>query len=417
MRSVGAELFDRLINKKFESYFHEINELAAITNRTWSWLVISDEHAVLPWELICYYGSDGDTIRYDDFFGDKFQIAHWVGQRGLRLMNTVPMGNINFIHYNQRSDAITGWTNILGPDTVEVDSDAGELSLLKENSYCFGLHLLRYAQEQQTKQIIGIAEEEDGDGRVDGEAITGDQKLDLTLRRPTVGLSFVSELPASTLGAAGCDTHLESSWLLPFMQAGASALFGPRWPVSVEVDQVFVKAFYDAMRQGETLGAAFFKARARVRAAFPQRTDWLGYTYFGHPHAEPYAVQPAQGFTLFEAVDSPKDELFLAGGTYRFRASYRTEAPAWYDGRLQLQYGSIATQDLSVMVLPFTGEQPTYCPLTPVADGNELQGMISLTMPKLEANATASLPVMIRFQKASEELRTMVLNLQVKGGF
>ena len=417
MRSVGGELFDRLINGKFEEYFHEINELAAVTNRSWSWLIISDENAVLPWELVCYYGSDEETIRYDDFLGDKFQIAHWVGQRGLRLMNGVPMGDIDFIHYNQRSQAITGWTNVLGPDLVKVESDAAQLSLLKENSYCFGLHLLRYAQEDETKQIIGVREEEDEDKRVDGEAITSDQKLDLTLRRPTVGLSFVSELSASALGTAGCDTHLESSWLLPFMQAGASALFGPRWPVSVEVDQLFVKEFYDAMRQGETLGAAFFKARTRLRTAFPQRTDWLAYTYFGHPHAEPYQVQPAQGFTLFEAVDSPKDELFVGGGTYLFRASYRTEAPAWYDGRLQIQHGSIAGQDLSVIVIPMTGEQPKYCTLKPVAEGNELQGMIALKMPELQKNTTASLPVMIRFQKATEELRTIVLNLHVKGGF
>lgn len=418
LRGVGADLFDRLIKEEFEDYFHAINELAAITNRTWSWMVISDENAVLPWEMVCYYGfAEDGTIRYDDFFADKFQVSHWVGQRGLRLMNTVPMGDLDLIHYNQRSDALQGWTTALGPDLVKVESDAGQMSLLKEGSYCFGLHLLRYSQEQQTKQVVALGEKEDEDFRVDGEAITGAQKLDLTLRRPTVGLSLVSELPATTPGSTWTNTQLESSWLLPFMQAGASALFGPRWPVSVEVDQVFVKEFYDCMRHGETLGAAFFKARARVRTTFPHRTDWLAYAYFGHPHAEPYVVQPAQGFTLFEALDVAENELFVAGGTYRFRASYRTEAPAWYEGRLQIQQGNIEAQDLSVMVMPLTGVEPTYCALKPVAEGNELQGMISITMPKLEADATTNLPVMIRFQKASEELRTMVLNLQLKGEF
>jgi hypothetical protein len=276
---------------------------------------------------------------------------------------------------------------------------------------------LRYAQVQQTKLIVGIDEDADEDGRTDGEAITADQKLDLSLRRPTIGLSFVSELPITTPGSSVCHTHLESSWLLPFMQAGASALFGPRWPVSVEVDQVFIREFYDVMRQGETLGTAFVKARARVRATFPERFDWLAYTYFGHPHAAPYAVQPAQGFTLFEAVNHPESELFIAGETYRFRASYRTEAPAWFEGRLQIQQGDITAQDLSVIVMPLTGVQPMFCPLEPVAQGNELQGIISLTMPQVEANETTNLPIMIRFQKENEELRTMFLNLPVKGKF
>jgi GH24 family phage-related lysozyme (muramidase)/O-acetyl-ADP-ribose deacetylase (regulator of RNase III) len=415
LRAVGAMLFDRLITGKLTDYFDTISRLAAVANRPWSWLIISDESAVLPWELVCYYGLDATgTIWYDKFLAERFVVSHWVGQRGLRLLSASPKGRLDLIHYGQRANELPAWRAALGGDEfVEVESDASQMSLLQAGSQCYGLHLLRYTQkQQQANLIVGIKQSDDGGERVEAEAITYDQKLDLTLRRPTVGLSFVNTLPPAAPGLDWCNTQLESSWLLPFMHAGASALFGPRWPVSATVDQVFVREFYDAARAGDTLGVAFFKARRRVRATFPDRTDWLAYAYFGHPHAEPYWVQPAQGFTLFEAIDQGEDKPFLSGETYRFRASYRTEAPAWYGGRLQMQAGNLAGEDLSVMIMPLTGVTPEIYPLEQVAQSNELQKIITIKMP----DGATTLPVMVRFQKDSRELRTIMLNLQVKEG-
>ena len=100
---------------------------------------------------------------------------------------------------------------------------------------------------------------------------------------------------------------------------------GPRWPVPEEIDRLFFRTFYRAMRGGSPLGWAVWQARQEVRQVFPGRADWLAYAYFGHPQCEPYLVRPARGFTLFEALDPPQDNGFRAGQSYRFRASYRAE--------------------------------------------------------------------------------------------
>lgn len=411
VQAVGASLFERLIQGRFRKHFLDIRDLAGLTDRKWSWLIISDEKAILPWELVNYYGFDQQTgeIRYDDFLADQFQICHWVGQHGLRLMNSAPMGELDLVHYDQHPELLKGWQFALGPELVTTESDTAQMSLLKEGSFCFGLHLLRYTEQQRANQIVAV-QNEPMDERTEGEAITGDQKLDLTLRRPTVGLSLVCEDTAPTPGQNWCNTELESNWLIPFMHAGASAVYGPRWPVSAEADQTFVQEFYDTMRQGETLGVAFSKARARVRTSFPHRTDWLAYSYFGHPHAEPYWVQPAQGFTLFEAVNQPEGEIFRRGQRYRFRASYRSEAPAWYEGRLHVQEHDISTEDMSVMVMPLSEVKPTFYKLERVAQSNELQQTFWLQMPD-QGN---TLPVVVRFQKQTQELRTLFLNLQME---
>jgi hypothetical protein len=410
VRAIGADLYSRLINGKFEDYFHQIRVLSKTTSRKWSWLIISDEKAILPWELVNYYGLDEETqtLRYDDFLADQFQISHWVGQRGLRLMNSTPMGKLDLVHYGQRPDLLSSWETALDAAWVNTESDTSQMLLLKEGSYCFGLHLLRFTQGEQMKQIIAINGKDEIE-KTDGEAIAGDQKLDLALRRPTVGLSVLRDEVTNSRSKTWCNTKLESSWLIPFMSAGASAVYGPRWPVSVEADQIFVQEFYDSMRQGVALGDAFSRARSRVRSTFPDRIDWLAYSYFGHPNAEPYWVERAQGFTLFEAVNQPASELFMPGQSYRFRASYRCEAPVWYDGRLQIQEHDLNTQDMSVMVMPLMGVEPIFHKLERVAQSNELQTTFSLKMP----DEGSTLPVMVRFQRQTQELQTLFLNLQL----
>jgi hypothetical protein len=206
------------------------------------------------------------------------------------------------------------------------------------------------------------------------------------------------------------DTDLEAGWALPFLHAGACALVGPRWPVLPEADRLFARTYYEAVRGGAALGGAVAAAREAVRLAFPHRADWLAYAYFGHPACRPYAVRPAQGFTLFEALDNADEKPFLAGRTYRFRASYRAEAPVWFGGRLRAQQAPLQGEDVSVLVVPLVeGAAPQTCPLAQVPGGEDYQVVVTLTMPPEET----TLPVMVRFQKGRQELRTLFLNLDV----
>jgi hypothetical protein len=265
---------------------------------------------------------------------------------------------------------------------------------------------LRYTERGQRGRITR-RDDRDPDpqaGWSEAEAMVYGGRLDFTLRRPVVGLSMLSEQPVD-------EVQLEAGWMLPLMHAGATALVGPRWPVPPETDQLFYRTFYELIREaGLPLGWAAWEARDRVRAAFPHRPDWLAYAYFGHPWCQPYRVRAAGGFALFEAINHPEGKPFETGQHYTFRASYRSEAPDWYEGRLRRQEASVEGNGLSVLVMKLNGEAPETYPLERVPAGESFQCMVRLAMPEQETR----LPVLIRFQRGDEELQSLVMNLDVK---
>jgi hypothetical protein len=114
---------------------------------------------------------------------------------------------------------------------------------------------------------------------------------------------------------------------------------------------------------------------------------------------------------LFESLDALEDDRFQAGGTYQFRASYRREAPVWHEGRLQTQQLPLDGEDVSVMVIPISGEMPQTYRLETVTPGSDYQCIVTLTMP----NEGTTLPVLVRFLKGDEELHALMLNLEVEG--
>jgi tetratricopeptide (TPR) repeat protein/O-acetyl-ADP-ribose deacetylase (regulator of RNase III) len=416
LNAFGAALFNQLMppGHPMRDIYWRITRLA---DPSWSWLIVSDERAVLPWEMVCAYALTPDTgeLWYDDFLGHKFVLGHWVGRQGLLLAAEAPLGRIDLAHYQQHPQELPRWMASLGgAEEVGIEDRAGHLALMQSDSPYYGLHIVRYNDRRQPGRITAAS-----DGRPDVREIKGeatamlyDQRLDFTLRRPVVGLSFLeSEIEDVGMGLAERDTRLEWGWMLPFMHAGASALVGPRWHVSPEADQLFFHTFYRVIRSGETLGCAVQQARELVRLTFPHRADWLAYAHYGSPECEPYLVRPSRGFVLIEAIDQPEDAPFLKGKTYRFRASYRAEAPVWYDGRLHIQTEPLEGEDVSVLIAPvMSGVEPQTHRLKPVLPGSDYQYTVEIRMPDKET----TLPILIRFQKGKKELRSLMLNLDVK---
>ncbi len=418
LQAIGATLFDRLmpLEHPLRNYYWELFKLAN-SNTPLTWLIVSEAKAVLPWELVCAYDYNQETGKnwYDEFLAQKFILAHWVGYQGLKLANEAPLLELGLTHYNQRPEHLSRWQKVLGSQAqAKSNQQSGLLDLMQPSSSCYGLHILRYTDPHQIGQITSYeANPELASGKTlnQAEELLYNQRLDFTLRRPVVGLSLVDGQTANRgMAMSGSDNQLEADWMLPLMHAGASVLVGSRWSVLPESDRLFYRTFYNLMRSGIELGSAVWQARKDVRLAFPHRSDWLAYTYFGHPQCQPYLVRPSQGFTFFEAINPPENDKFLAGKSYRFRASYRTEAPVWYSGRLSLQEISKEAEDLSVMMVRLTGEMPPeFYQLKPVASKESYQDIITIIMPSKEM----ILPLLIRFQKGSDELNTLFLNLNV----
>jgi hypothetical protein len=234
-----------------------------------------------------------------------------------------------------------------------------------------------------------------------------DRLLDFTLRRPVVGLSLVRGPGGAEAGAY----EFEQEWAMPFMRAGASAVVGPRWPALDEADQLFYSAFYRELNGLAPVAVAVWRARSEVRRAFPHRSDWLAYAHFGHPWCKPYFVEHSEGFILFEVIGHPEEEPFDAGREYRFRASYRAEAPAWYNGRLQhTEREAEADAKITVLVSSLLDSGVQKCELERVPATGDYQKVISLRMPEEETD----LPLVVRFRQGPRELHTLMLNLAVK---
>jgi O-acetyl-ADP-ribose deacetylase (regulator of RNase III) len=437
LRAVGAALFDRLMPEGHplrELYWQHLYALSEMSERVPGWLIISDEEALLPWEMVCPYVPGGDDgAWYDRFLGEKFVLAHWVGRKGQRMAGEAPLGKLGLVHYGQRpAEEVQRWQASLGgAEVVGIEEKAGHLAPAGPESPRYGLHILRYAEAGDEAGLVTAAgteleQEQEQEGQ--GELLLKQGRLDFTLRRPVVGLSLVTDgsggrrpegpeaerdkrLEATwLLSLASRDNRLEATWLLPLLAARASAVIGARWPVDPGADRLFYQAFYGQMRAGAPLGWAAWYARQQVRVAYPHRADWLAYAYFGHPWCFPYLVRPGRGYTIFEQVDQAKDATLRAGQTYHFRASYRSEAPAWYTGRLRVQEAPLEGEDLCVVVVPLTGVQPAKYALEQVPGGEDYQHTLELTMP----NEATTMTVMVRFQRGEEEIRTMLVEMEVE---
>jgi hypothetical protein len=410
LRAFGVGLYDLLVpeGSSLRALYREVADLAGSSQRPLTWLFIADEQALLPWELVLPYTEQ----HAEDFLGATFIVAHWVGRQDLVLAGEAPLGKVDFSHYHQRPSAeLERWQAAIGgAELVVVEQRAGELDLMSPSSACYGLHVLRYAGRKRSHEIATAPDASIPEDSDPTRALVAYQRrLDFTLRRPVVGLSFVEDW-AGCCGPNDRQLRLENDWLMPLLHAGATAVVGPRWQTCAEADRIFFRTFWDAFRQGTALGEAAWQARNAVRQAFLHRADWLAYAYFGHPRCRPYVVRPTKGYAFFEVLDHPVASPLVAGQTYRFRASYRSQATAWYSGRrYATAISRLEVTEPNILVAAMNAPAPVTQPLRPIIGGDGYQCDLALTMPE----RAMTMPVLVRFQDGERELNTLILNLTV----
>lgn len=411
LQTFGAALFDQLMPPGSDlRRLYRATSAGTAQGRP-SWLIIADAEAILPWEMVLPYDEEG----IDDFLGGQFLLTHWIGRQNFSLLAEMPLLKLNVAHYHQRPQDLPRWQTALGgEDLVHVESRSGHLDLLESGTLCYGLHLVRYMERSQPGRIATAIEENgqlSGDNDRTRSAIVYERRLDFSRRRPLVGLSFVDGEERSVAR----DNQIEDRWSAPLLHAGATALVAPRWPAPPQVDRVFFHTFYERLRDGATLGESLSEARLYLRRAYPHQPHWLAYVAFGHPHCRPYLVQTAQGFALFEVLDHPVDAPLQPGQRYRFRASYRTEVPGWYGGRLRRLPATFQGEEddpLSVLVMPLDGSPPRQYPLELADGGDDCHCLVDLTMPAVET----TLPVLVQFTRGGREVQTLTLNFEVREG-
>ena len=411
----GAMLYDVLAppGHELRAIMGRLLALPPRGDRPVTWLVVSDEAAALPWELVVPHGYSADATHwYDECLATRFVIAHWISRRGFEMPNEAPVGPLGVVHYGQHPEAHARWREAIGADLAsDADRHLG-LDILKRGSPYFGVHLLRFTDASEAGRIAEATDARRTDGT--GDPLTGDRRLDFTLRRPLVSLSLVDASLERGSSAASRHANIEQAWAVPFLLARSSAVVGPRWTTAPSSDRVFFRAFYDAVRADRPLGLAVWEARETLRLAYPDRADWLAYTYFGHPWCEPYPVETAEGFTLFEPMGLTADQPFVAGRDYLFRASFRGELPAWYNGRRHMRTTRLRGEGVTVLVAPLHGGDPTSYELIAASGADagpddDVYTPVILSMPK-EAGTHKWF---VQFTRGGNELRSSVITVDV----
>jgi CHAT domain-containing protein len=112
------------------------------------------------------------------------------------------------------------------------------------------------------------------------EDIHGSRQKRISEKRPLVFLN------ACRVGQQGWSLTRLGGWVAAWVdRCRCGAFVGPLWAVNDWLAFEFCRAFYDALRQGKTLGEATQAARRQVSELAPDDPTWLAYTVYGHPNA------------------------------------------------------------------------------------------------------------------------------------
>ncbi len=422
MLSLGTYLFNRLFPTEEAAFFHEALRKAA--GRLHTWLIVEDGVTWLPWELLVHdWGDTGQP----QFLGEQFCISRWIAGLGPKPYSEIPLGEIALAHYRYQEpgheaedEVVEGWRRLLiFPFEIEygIENRAIEeqtqlhnvtysiLPALKAKTLISGLclHVLRHVDSffERRGMVVKVPREKNTPDSSENEV--NKVKLDVRLKRPVITLGMYTEKIIHP------GTFVEE-WLLPeralpFVRAGASAVIGPWWPTSEAADRIFWPTFYNLLLQRVPLGESVWRARLAVRDALSQRPDWLAYTLFGDPLAEPYWPELSEGYTALECLSN--DDPLIVGKTYHFRASIRSRPPVWYQDRL-IDVEALP-QDPQVMFLAprILDEIPEPVKMEP-AGRTMVQAIIELT-PQEEGQLT----LIARLFDGDERLQVLRLQLRV----
>ncbi|MEH2155399.1 NB-ARC domain-containing protein [Nostoc sp.] len=395
MISVGYFLFDMLLPTETTALLRDA--FWQVAEQISTWLIIEDGITWLPWELIVPYRDDDYTMPRR-FLCERYFLSRWIQGLGIPLYNEVPLGEIAITHYkvlDTQDEEIEAWKQLLQASVAP-----GIRQAVNPETPFYGLHLLRYAEEFNRRDIVA----RDAVKSVNTpEEEVPKARLDLRLKRPIVTFSIINNND-DVLQNTGELTIVER--VLPFLRVGASAVVGCCWQTSEVAERIFWSQFYELLAKGFSLGEVVWRSRLAVERALPHRLDWLAYTLFGDPCAKPYEPEVSSGYSVLECLNP--DEPFRVGKTYYFRASIRKRPPVWYKEKL-IKTEQLSNQLRALFMAP--GLQTSFPePVEMQPIGHHMrQATLSLN-PQQEGDY----PLLVQILEGEELVKTLQLNLKVR---
>lgn len=222
---------------------------------------------------------------------ELFQITRGIEGLGGAWRTEFPLGPVHVTH-DPTLSAFTQtplrWADEGGMSPPETTPSRG----LESTHPAVGFHVVRAdgALARQSRALTLAGENTDA-----WEAYLRDQAARLSLKAPLVTLSRLADSTGGSLD--------DGALALEFLRSGAVSVVSTWWSVSPALDRAFWGAFYRAVWEGETLGAAVHRGREAVRQVAPGSVDGFAFYALGDPLATGYLVVEGIGYLEVMLID------------------------------------------------------------------------------------------------------------------
>ncbi len=286
LADLGRWLYDQLFPPELQTAYRKFRGVV----RT---LQITSDEPWIPWELVKPFDAgDPSSIVEDDFLCMQFELTRWLAG------DTAPAAAVSvdrlavFEVGKPRKGAVlpaaaeerkrvaslaSDHPNL--EDVSPKEAGFNELKTLLRDGRLGLLHFAGhgdYSAEQPDESRIDLAHRR----HFRPQNLT-DPQLRARLRqdRPLVFLNAcrAAQQGWSLTGLGGW----ADAWV---RDCGCGAFVAPQWKVSDGLAESFAGAFYTALEEGETFGAAARKARQALRDEEPGLPTWLAYSVYAHPN-------------------------------------------------------------------------------------------------------------------------------------
>lgn len=296
MRAEGGVLWDQLIPDAIKAELWNNREKIGFIQ------VYSDE-PFIPWELVHMKEPGKRTLPADSWFLAELGLVRWMMPDGgtgcSRAPRTLRVRSGNVSAVIPEYPAQSGWkldsaeTELatLQATFGDVNRITADFSSVRAALSVPGLDLFHYAGHGMGQSdkigdealVLSVAPA----GRV-WQAGSVFRAADVASHAVLCDPPCADSRPIVVLNC--CETGRQGYTLTSigglasaFLGAGAGVLVSPLWSVDDVAAAEFSKAFYGALKAGETLAASAQKARAAIKASGDQ--TWLAYTVYGEPTA------------------------------------------------------------------------------------------------------------------------------------
>ncbi|MET7879255.1 CHAT domain-containing protein, partial [Micromonospora profundi] len=265
IRSAGIQLWSELVPREIQDQFWQVRgSMSAFT--------IATDYDVVPWELLYPLSAQQDA----GFLVEQVPVVRRT--YGQHATAAIGLDNPRFVLPAKAPtgahEEVAAIRAILGAGDGEPITRADELLDLINSGSLGAIHFACHNTFSADGSFIDL----------DGGRIRPSLLAEASIRQPlraAVPLVFINACRSA--GVTPTYTRM-LGWAQQFMASGAGAFVGTLWAVRSESSARFATTFYQALAEGETLGAAALAARTGQQDD-PLDPTWLAYTVYGDPFA------------------------------------------------------------------------------------------------------------------------------------